>query len=695
MIPLKSNRLLSCDWSPASNLIAFSDGATQEINIWNPTTNLLVTKISSRGRPITEVAFSESADKIEVGFSILPEGEVDLSRKGLTHVFDYTNLQLRKIKPEETGGFHHTHLKEKFLGVRRGAKGTPEETKSLILDDGGKVHLGTAKDDIIRDWSYSIKGDLLVAHDRGLTLYQATNRNIEKRFQGHESSVRSVASSSDGKYLVSGSEDRTVRLWNLETGALLVSLFVGDPETDDWVCWTPDGYFNYIGNGDDYVGWHINNGPGKLADFLGNGQLFQKFYDPDLIKQIIREGKKTTVASVKASATESPKLTPPEPPLPVMDISKANEEAPSVEIVGITNGQVADNQLVNLEVKAINHGSDITSVDLFFHNKAVEYEGPPRNLGKDVIVPFQVSLLSGANEFKAVATNADGVESKPVKVIVEYTGEIATGKLHILAVGLNDYYNDALDLRYCLADAQGLLSRMEINSKGLFLESNSIEIYDAKAKKESILKAFENVASACRDRPQDTFIFIFAGHGAMADIDNDDVEEFHLIPYDVGQVYGDPEGLKKKAVSGRLLGELCATVEANKQFLVIDACQSGGVVEGFQLASRGASTQKALATLARSSGTMILTSTGKDKFAREAEDLGHGLFSYSVLKGLEGKADLNGDSQIKLSELNSWVNDNLPELSAKYTGKVQVPTYYANGSDFPIGLISSPTVSQK
>ncbi|EHJ14558.1 WD40 repeat domain-containing protein [Crocosphaera watsonii] len=52
-------------------------------------------------------------------------------------------------------------------------------------------------------------------------IYNADERN---RFQGHQSEVWSVSINPDGKTLASGSKDKTVKLWNLETGELIRTL---------------------------------------------------------------------------------------------------------------------------------------------------------------------------------------------------------------------------------------------------------------------------------------------------------------------------------------------------------------------------------------------------------------------------------------------------------------------------------------
>jgi WD40 repeat protein len=51
-------------------------------------------------------------------------------------------------------------------------------------------------------------------------------------FQGHTESVDAVAVTPDGRYVVSGSEDRTLRIWDLKGGKEIVKFTVdGDVRT--------------------------------------------------------------------------------------------------------------------------------------------------------------------------------------------------------------------------------------------------------------------------------------------------------------------------------------------------------------------------------------------------------------------------------------------------------------------------------
>jgi WD40 repeat protein len=78
-----------------------------------------------------------------------------------------------------------------------------------------------------------------------------------RRFTGHEDWVNSVAVTPDGKYVVSGSNDRTVRLWDRATGQE-VRRFTGHEGRIISVAVTPDGRYVVSGSTDEtHRVWYI------------------------------------------------------------------------------------------------------------------------------------------------------------------------------------------------------------------------------------------------------------------------------------------------------------------------------------------------------------------------------------------------------------------------------------------------------
>ncbi len=101
---------------------------------------------------------------------------------------------------------------------------------------------------------------------------------------------------------------------------------------------------------------------------------------------------------------------------------------------------------------------------------------------------------------------------------------------------------------------------------------------------------------------------------------------------------------------------------------------------------RGAAEEKAIMQLARSAGVAVFASAGQDQVATEFRKLGHGVFTYTLLKGLNGAADgAPKDGKITVKELEAYINDQVPELTKIYRGKRQDPNSSTRGQDFPIG----------
>ncbi|MDM3852897.1 MAG: hypothetical protein PT119_23670 [Aphanizomenon gracile PMC627.10] len=103
---------------------------------------------------------------------------------------------------------------------------------------------------------------------------------LERTITGHSGSVRSVAFSPDGQTLASGSEDKTIKLWNVKTGNLLQTL-IGHSDTVS-VAYSPDGQTLASGSNDYTIKlWDVKTG-NLLQTLTGHsGAVNSVAYSPD------------------------------------------------------------------------------------------------------------------------------------------------------------------------------------------------------------------------------------------------------------------------------------------------------------------------------------------------------------------------------------------------------------------------------
>ena len=123
--------------------------------------------------------------------------------------------------------------------------------------------------------------------DGVLAAYDLEGRKLGD-FAGHSGDVLALAPSPDGRYLVSGASDQTVRLWNLRTYELLVTMFYA--ADGEWAIWTPQGYYAASPDGGKLFGWQINRGPERNADYVAAERLRTRFHRPDVVARAIIVG---------------------------------------------------------------------------------------------------------------------------------------------------------------------------------------------------------------------------------------------------------------------------------------------------------------------------------------------------------------------------------------------------------------------
>ena len=105
--------------------------------------------------------------------------------------------------------------------------------------------------------------------DKTLKLWDVTTGKELRSFQGHTDSVSSVAFSPDGRFVISGSYDETLKLWEVTTGREL-RCFEGHTSYVNSVAFSPDGHFVISGSGDETLKlWDVTTGQ-ELRCFEGH-----------------------------------------------------------------------------------------------------------------------------------------------------------------------------------------------------------------------------------------------------------------------------------------------------------------------------------------------------------------------------------------------------------------------------------------
>ncbi|MFH2096296.1 MAG: caspase family protein, partial [Bacteroidota bacterium] len=318
-----------------------------------------------------------------------------------------------------------------------------------------------------------------------------------------------------------------------------------------------------------------------------------------------------------------------------------------------------------------------------FNNGKLVYSEPLKKADAGKEKSCNIELSGGENHITAIALNRERTESLPAEIFVYFDGVEAESDLYILSVGINAYKNPSYQLSFAINDAKEFLQSVKKGSGTIFRNVNVYFVKDGEADKAGISAAFSEIAEKAGS--SDVFLFYYAGHGVMS-MGREAESKFYIIPYDVTKLYGDDDMLAEKGISASELMEFSRLIKARKQMFILDACQSGGAMDEF--AQRGAGREKAIAQLARSTGTYFLAASGAIQYASEASSLGHGLFTWAILEALDGKTEGEaGDMKVTANELKSYVEDRVPELTEKYRGTPQYPTGFGYGQDFPIVIV--------
>ncbi len=467
-----------------------------------------------------------------------------------------------------------------------------------------------------------------------------------------------VASDPAGKYFVTGEVDGSVRFIEAATGKRAMTLYAFD--TTDWAVVTPEGYFD-ASLGAMGLLYYVDG-----LDIIPLEAYFEKAYSPSLYRSVV-EGKKVGTTSPGGDETFRNAMLP-----------------PSVGIYSPNESQIVNELEETVTMTVTDEGGGIDEIRLYQNGKLIDVkyynDGKPK-AGNKITLNFTAQMVSGNNIFRATAFSKGRLEGKSKPIVIKYNAPKPASTLYVIATGVDKYENSKYNLNFAKADAEAVTKTLTGIQNAIFKEVKVKLLFDHEATIANLRQAFTEIAANAK--PEDTFVFYFSGHGASDEDAGGNETGFYFILHEVQQIYGNPSARDPFALSSKELKEWSLKIKAQKQLILIDACQSGQALENF--AMRGPQTEKAIIDLSKSRGLYIMAASEADQTAKELRDLGHGVFTWSIIEGLKCNADFfEKDGIINVKELNMFVNKKVRETAQKYNLTPQRPVSWEYMNDFPV-----------
>ena len=136
----------------------------------------------------------------------------------------------------------------------------------------------------------------------------------------------------------------------------------------------------------------------------------------------------------------------------------------------------------------------------------------------------------------------------------------------------------------------------------------------------------------------------------------------------------DPNNIAVDGIAMTEIQNVAEALTAKHVLFVMDACYSGLGL------TRGAGSTTYLRDNARRIGRQMLTAGGADQLVADGGPNGHSVFTWTLLQGLGGKADLNGDGIITATELAAYVAPAVASVSRQTPAFGSLPG--SEGGDF-------------
>lgn len=611
-------------------IVATAGGLGNEIHYWSfdeyEGTDIAFVKNSYKmvgyGQKICGVGFNEG----KVGFADYVcsdwRGKADL-----TYSFDLFTHEIEKIKAEEEKVYGDIMTSFKDLEMAT-IKGDDYGLKDAILQisKSGKKILSVQRNELCgynhASCTFTHQGKIISGGTGNIHMYSEKG-DLLGEFVGHTGEVIALWVSPDGKRMISGGYDQTIRIWDLtkvpdkpkvvspeklpemfkstyekmfpevnlksqkdleilykalqDNGAMtticwllceqhmfepIASIFIG--ADNEWVMWSNDGYYTSSRKGARYIGFHVNKGKDKEAKFYPFEQFDLKLNRPDIIyERLAIADKSYTDLLIAAHKKRIKKMG--------MKEEDLSAELHVPEIMMESKSEEVTSKNFALSFSAIDDKYNLDRINVYVNDVPIYGKEGISLKGKSIKKSKQnlsIELLPGKNKIQVSTLNEKGVESlkETINVIYKTTESNEKPTLYIVSIGTSKYLDANYNLNYAAKDAQDI-AKLFADAKGTnspYANVVTKTLTNEQVTKESIKELKTSLAQA---KVNDVVMIFVAGHGLL-----DEKFDYYFATHNIDFNTPSINGIAYEEIESVLDG-----IKAMKKLLFMDTCHSGEV----------------------------------------------------------------------------------------------------------------------
>lgn len=255
-------------------------------------------------------------------------------------------------------------------------------------------------------------------------------------------------------------------------------------------------------------------------------------------------------------------------------------------------------------------------------------------------------------------------------------GGVTIPRSYALVVGVSDYQNmPDRGLKFATRDAEAIYAILISPQGGNFRAENVHKLTGGDATLANLRRELEQWLPSVA-KQEDRVLIYFAGHGFVYG------GKAYLAPFDLSPGNIPGTGYPMESL-GQVIG---SRIRAQYKVMLTDACHSGAITP-----DASAALNRSLLDVHQSLFSLTASRDRESSFESADWGGGHGIFTYYVVKGLEGEADGNADGIVTADELAEYARRNVRDA----TGARQNPTSDRGSFDPNMPLAYIPDILNK